>query len=68
MGHWTMDLPAESAQLWSNFEMCESPISGLMKTYAYYVKLEYLVQVLSYNDWIIEIHFGFIQFDGSSAG
>ena len=29
-----------------------------------FVKAEYLVQVLSANDWIIEIHYGFIQLNG----
>ena len=29
-----------------------------------FVKAEYLVQVLSANDWIIEIHYGFVQLNG----
>ena len=33
-----------------------------------FVKAEYLVQVLSFNDWIIEIHYGFVQLNGASVG
>ena len=29
-----------------------------------FVKVEYLVQVLSFNEWIIEIHYGFVQLNG----